>query len=217
MIRLEQPGLVVFDMDSTLITIECIDEIAALANRKAEVSAITEAAMRGELDFAESLQQRVASLTGIAESQFEQLFNPIPFTAGAQELCQWFAEKGWKVVIASGGFTWFANRLAAQLPIDKVVANELEWDQQQYLTGRLSSSIVDAQVKADTLQNCAQHWGISLDNTIAVGDGANDIPMLQQAALSVAFCGKPKVREVADWCIDSPNLFELATRLEQVN
>ncbi|MDX1706241.1 phosphoserine phosphatase SerB [Pseudidiomarina sp.] len=214
MIDLSRPGLIVFDMDSTLITIECIDEIAGLAGRKAEVSAITEAAMRGQLDFAASLQQRVQVLAGVAETELTTLFDPIPVSPGAAELIAWFKQLGWKTAVVSGGFTWFTQKLRAALKLDADIANQLEWYQQQ-LTGRVSLPIVDAQVKADSLRQLAQRWQIDITNTIAVGDGANDIPMLQAAGLGVAFCAKPKLKEIADIVIESPDLMLLKTQLEQ--
>lgn len=214
MIDLSRPGLIVFDMDSTLITIECIDEIAGLAGRKAEVSAITEAAMRGQLDFAASLQQRVQVLAGISEAELSSLFDPIPLSPGAAELIAWFKQLGWKTAVVSGGFTWFTQKLRDALKLDADIANQLEWYQQQ-LTGRVSLPIVDAQVKADSLRQLAQRWQIDITNTIAVGDGANDIPMLKAAGLGVAFCAKPKLKEIADIVIESPDLMLLKTQLEQ--
>lgn len=208
MLDFSQPGLAVFDMDSTLITIECIDEIAALVGRKAEVAAVTEAAMRGELDFATSLRQRVAALAGIEECQFQQLFDPIPLTPGALELCQWLQQQNWRIVIASGGFTWFAGRLQQQLNIDAVCANQLEWQQGQ-LTGRVVEPVVDAKRKADALTEYASLWQIPLWNTLAVGDGANDKQMLEAAACGVAFCAKASLKDVADIIVDDPDLSTL--------
>lgn len=214
MIDLSRPGLIVFDMDSTLITIECIDEIAGLAGLKAEVSAITEAAMRGQLDFAASLQQRVQVLAGISEAQLRTLFDPVPITPGAAELVGWFKQIGWRTAVVSGGFTWFTGQLREVLELDADIANQLEWHQQQ-LTGRVALPIVDAQVKADSLRQLAQRWQIDVANTIAVGDGANDIPMLEAAGLGVAFCAKPKLKDIADIVIESPDLMLLKTQLEQ--
>ncbi|HET8816903.1 MAG TPA: phosphoserine phosphatase SerB [Pseudidiomarina sp.] len=208
MLDFSQPGLAVFDMDSTLITIECIDEIAALVSRKPEIAAITEAAMRGELDFVASLRQRVAALAGIGESQFQRLFDPIPLTPGASALCQWLQEQHWRIVIASGGFTWFAERLQKQLNIDAVCANELEWQQGQ-LTGRVVEPVVDAERKAEALRDYASRWEIPLTNTLAIGDGANDIQMLEAAACGVAFCAKSRLKAVADIIIDEPDLSTL--------
>lgn len=205
MLDFSQPGLAVFDMDSTLITIECIDEIAALVGRKAEVAAITEAAMRGELDFAASLRQRVTVLTDIEESQFNQLFDPIPLTRGARELCQWLQQQNWRILIASGGFTWFAERLQHHLSVDAICANELEW-QQGRLTGRVREPIVDAQRKADALVEYAAKWEIPLTNTLAIGDGANDRLMLEAAACGVAFCAKSSLKAAADIVVDESDL-----------
>lgn len=208
MLDFSRPGLAVFDMDSTLITIECIDEIAALVDRKVEVSAVTEAAMRGELDFAESLRQRVAVLQGIEQAQFERLFKPLPLTPGALQLCQWLQQQNWRIVIASGGFTWFAERVQQALQIDAICANELVWNQGR-LTGAVVEPIVDAQRKADALKEYAEKWQIAAENTLAVGDGANDVLLLQAAACGVAFCAKPSLKSVADVIVDEPNLATL--------
>lgn len=214
-VNFNQPGLAVFDMDSTLIGIECIDEIAELVGRKAEVSAITEAAMRGELDFAASLKQRVAALAGIEERQFNQLFDPIPFTPGAAQLCAWLRARNWRLVIASGGFTWFAQQVADVLKIDHIVANQLEW-QGGRLTGNVIEPIVDASAKAQTLTKFCREYGIAPNNTIAVGDGANDLEMMAAAHLSVAFCAKPKVQEAATICLNEPDLSLLIEQFERM-
>src|SRR5690554_579710 len=213
MIDFSQPGLAVFDMDSTLIQIECIDEIAAIAGCKPQVSAITAAAMRGELDFAASLQQRVALLRGIDEALLASLFSPPPLTQGAADLIQWLHRQGWKTAVVSGGFTWFAEQLQTLLQLDAVVANQLEIEQGR-LTGRLIPPIIDAQSKAEQLVWWCQQWHISLDNTLAVGDGANDIPLLQKAAFGVAFCAKEALRAHAQLTIDTPNLMGVADYFE---
>lgn len=212
MVNLHKPGLVVFDMDSTLITIECIDEIAALASRKPEVSAITAAAMRGDIDFAQSLLQRVAVLENVPESALAQLFEPLPLTAGAGELVQWFQQLGWKTAVISGGFTWFAERLQQALGLDAAVANELEVVNGK-LTGVVLPPIVDAQAKAAHLCRLAEAWSIPTTQTIAVGDGANDIPMLQAAAVGVAFHAKPTLYPYADMIVKPADLTVLKHQL----
>ncbi|MAA61827.1 UNVERIFIED_ORG: phosphoserine phosphatase [Idiomarina abyssalis] len=207
-------GLIVFDMDSTLIHIECIDEIARLNNRYTKVSAITEAAMRGEIDFAESLTQRVACLEGIKESALESLFSPIPFNPGAKELIQALQAAGWKTALVSGGFTWFANRVQAALNLDAVIANQLEVAD-GCLTGKVLGDIVDAKVKAEQLQQLAGHWNIPSDRTVAVGDGANDAVMLKAAAVGIAFNAKPALQAIADYSVNSNNLLEILGCLKQ--
>ena len=213
MVNLSQPGSVVFDMDSTLITIECIDELAALVDRKAEVAAITAAAMRGELDFAASLKQRVAVLAGVERDRLAQLFQPIPLTPGAAELVAWFRQRGWYTAVVSGGFTWFTEQLAAAIGLHQHCANSLLWKGDR-LTGEVAEPIVDGQRKAMQLRAWAEHYQLPLTQTIAVGDGANDHAMLEAAALGVAFCAKPALQAVADIVIDTPNLMTLTEQLQ---
>ncbi|MDN7128135.1 phosphoserine phosphatase SerB [Pseudidiomarina terrestris] len=213
MVDIDAPGIVLFDMDSTLITIECIDELAALVGKKQQVSAVTEAAMRGELDFAESLRARVKLLAGVHERQLQQLLEPIPFSVGAQALIAWFQQRGWRTALVSGGFTWFSGQVAEALKLDAHKANQLQW-QQHCLTGTVAEPIVDGQSKADYLHTLAQRWQLPMSNTIAVGDGANDKAMLQAAGLGIAYCAKPALQEVADWCIQEPDLMQLANYLE---
>ncbi|WP_417667074.1 phosphoserine phosphatase SerB [Pseudidiomarina sp.] len=214
MLDFSKPGLAIFDMDSTLITIECIDEIAAIAGCKNEVSLITERAMRGELDFAESLKARVAALRGVRRAQLEQLFDPIPFTPGAQELLHWLHQKGWKTALVSGGFTWFAASVSKALKLDFCLANHLVWDNDM-LTGDVDEPIVDARIKAECLERWASEANVPLHQTLAVGDGANDIPMLTAAGFGVAFCAKPALREIADLVIDEPDLMAIVRYFEQ--
>jgi len=213
MLDFNQPGLAVFDMDSTLISIECIDEIAALVGKKDEVSAVTERAMRGELDFAQSLTQRVALLEGISKAQLQQLFNPIPFTTGAEDFIRWLHQHGWKTAVVSGGFTWFTDQVKNQLQLNFAHANCLSWKNNK-LTGSVSQPIVDAQSKANYLKMWADQLQIPLQQTLAVGDGANDIPMLDAAGFGVAFCAKPAVQEHANISIDEPNLMAIADFFE---
>ena len=207
-------GLIVFDMDSTLIQIECIDEIASLTGAGDEVAAITERAMRGELDFEQSLRARVSCLKGVSVSQFQSLFDPIPFTPGVHQLIQTLRAQGWKTALVSGGFTWFAEQVASQLQLDWFAANELE-QQQGVLTGTVGTKIVDARFKAQTVIDLKRRWQIESGRTIAVGDGANDRDMLQAADIGVAFCAKPTLKEVADICIDDNDLSLLLPLLQQ--
>ncbi|GAB3298652.1 phosphoserine phosphatase SerB [Pseudidiomarina andamanensis] len=209
-----KPGLVIFDMDSTLITIECIDEIAAHAGCKDEVSAITERAMRGELDFAQSLRERVAALTGVTARQMNAIFEPIPFTPGAEKLVNWLQQHQWQVGVVSGGFTWFTDKVQEHLGLNFFHANSLLWNADR-LTGEVAEPIVDAQTKADCLVNWATELGIENSQTIAIGDGANDIPMLEAAGFGIAFCAKPALRNVADLCIDTPDLSAVIDYFEQ--
>lgn len=206
-------GLIVFDMDSTLIGIECIDEIARLNDCYTKVAEITKAAMEGKLDFSESLRQRVACLKGVSESSLQALFNPIPLHPGAKELFSTLKEKGWQRAIVSGGFTWFADRLAAELQADAVIANQLEVSD-GLLTGRVLGDIVDASIKASSLQALAKKWNIPMSKTVAVGDGANDAMMLEQAAVGIAYQAKPSLKRIADYCIDEPDLRQVLFCLE---
>lgn len=211
-----KPGLALFDMDSTLITIECIDELAALVGKKQQVSEITERAMRGELDFASSLKERVAALAGVREVQLDALFKPIPLTEGAAELVAWLHSKGWKVGVVSGGFTWFTEQVKEQLNLDFARANVLVWQQQQ-LSGEVAEPIIDAQAKVSALHEWAQQLGIPLSQTLAIGDGANDIPMLEAAQFGVAFQAKEALRQVADLCVDEGGLMKVAYYFEQLS
>ncbi|WP_370215487.1 phosphoserine phosphatase SerB [Idiomarina sp.] len=209
---LNHSGLIVFDMDSTLISIECIDEIANLLGQRDAVAAITEQAMRGEIDFAASLTQRVALLEGIDVSLFNRLFTPIPFTQGAQALIDYCKSKHWYCVVVSGGFTWFTGRVAEQLGLDMHVANELEIHNGK-LTGKVSGAIVDGHKKAQVLQNLKQQLPANAP-VVAVGDGANDQWMLQAADLGVAFCAKPVLQEVADVSVSQPDLALIINELK---
>ncbi|TDQ43117.1 phosphoserine phosphatase SerB [Tepidicella xavieri] len=201
-LRLRDFKLIAFDMDSTLINIECVDEIADAVGRKAEVAAITEAAMRGEItDFQESLRRRLALLRGVTEADMLRVYNerlrPNP---GAAELIDACHAAGLKVLLVSGGFTFFAERLRQRLGIDFVRANQLEIADGA-LTGRLVAQcwgeICDGAEKRRTLLEVASLLGVQPSQCIAVGDGANDLPMMAAAGLSVAYHAKPKVREQA--------------------
>ncbi|NOL51055.1 phosphoserine phosphatase SerB [Pelistega suis] len=196
------------DMDSTLINIECIDEIAAIAGRKEQVSAITEAAMRGEItDFSESLRRRVAMLEGVPATALEQVYTEkLRLNPGAEHLIKKAHEAGIKTLLVSGGFTFFTNRLKERLGLYETHANTLEIDNQGYLTGRVLGSIVDAQAKANYLQALAAKVGADTSQCIAMGDGSNDLLMMQHAHYSVAYRAKPIVQEKAAYSINHSGL-----------
>ena len=197
---LHEPGLLVMDMDSTLIDIECIDEIAKLAGVGEQVAAVTEQAMRGEIAFNDSLNHRVACLNGVPEHQLQQIRDSLPIMPGVQLLIDILKQHNWKLAIASGGFTYFANHLKARLDLDEAVSNTLVIEQGM-LTGEVSGEIVNADVKARTVKALAERWGISSNQTVAMGDGANDLVMMAESALGVACHGKPVVNEKADVAI----------------
>lgn len=203
--HLRTPGLLVMDMDSTAIQIECIDEIAKLAGTGEMVAEVTERAMRGELDFAASLKQRVATLKGANASILRQVRDELPLMPGLTSLVLKLEALGWKVAIASGGFTFFAEYLRDKLHLHAVVANELEICDGK-LTGEVIGQIVDAQFKADTLKRLADKYDIPVAQTVAIGDGANDLPMIQSAGLGIAFHAKPKVNEKTEITIRHADL-----------
>lgn len=197
---LNEPGLLVMDMDSTLIDIECIDEIAKLAGVGEQVAAVTEQAMRGEIAFNDSLNHRVACLDGVPEQQLQQIRDSLPIMPGVQLLIAILKQHNWKLAIASGGFTYFANHLKARLDLDEAVSNTLVIEQ-GILTGEVSGEIVNADVKARTVKALAERWGVPSVQTVAMGDGANDLVMMAESALGVACHGKPVVNEKADVAI----------------
>jgi phosphoserine phosphatase len=197
---LNEPGLLVMDMDSTLIDIECIDEIAKLAGVGEKVAAVTEKAMRGEIAFNDSLNHRVACLDGVPEQQLQQIRDSLPIMPGVQLLIAILKQHNWKLAIASGGFTYFANHLKARLDLDEAVSNTLVIEQ-GILTGEVSGEIVNADVKARTVKALAERWGVPSAQTVAMGDGANDLVMMAESALGVACHGKPVVNEKADVAI----------------
>ncbi len=188
--------LICFDMDSTLIQTEVIDELAVRAGVGDEVKAITESAMRGEIDFSESFKKRVSLLKGLDESVMKDIAENLPLTEGMERLIRILKKGGYKIAILSGGFTYFGNYLKDKFGFDYVYANELEIVNGK-LTGRHVGDIVDGKRKAELLRLLAQVERIDLRQTVAVGDGANDLPMLGTAGLGVAFHAKPKVKENA--------------------
>jgi phosphoserine phosphatase len=197
--------LVAFDMDSTLIEAEVIDELAIEAGVGDQVIAITESAMRGEIDFNESFIRRVALLKGLDESVLEQVANRLPITEGAERLVSTLKKLGYKTAILSGGFQYFGRFLQNKLGIDYVHANELEIVDGK-VTGNVTGTIVNGERKAFLLQDIANKESISLEQTIAIGDGANDLPMLSKAGLGIAFRAKPLVRENAEQAISTLGL-----------
>jgi phosphoserine phosphatase len=211
---LDAYGLIAFDMDSTLINIECIDEIADAVGRKAEVAAITEATMRGDIpDFRQSLLARVALLQGVPVDALQSVYDTrLQLNPGAEVLVQACRDAGLKVLLVSGGFSFFAERLRGRLGLDFVRSNLLEIDDGQ-LTGRVLpqawGDVCDGATKRATLLDVASLLGIEAAQAIAVGDGSNDIPMMQAAGLSVAYHAKARVREQADVAIDAGGLDRL--------
>ena len=197
--------LVCFDMDSTLIQTEVIDELAELAGVGEEVRAITESAMNGEIDFSESFKKRMALLEGLSEEVLQNVAINLPITKGAHRLMKALKYYGYKTAILSGGFTYFGEYLQKELGIDYVYANQLEIKDGK-LTGNYLGEIVDGQKKAEYLKAIAEKEGIHINQTIAVGDGANDLPMLNLAGLGIAFHAKPKVKESASTSISSLGL-----------
>ena len=185
--------LICFDMDSTLIQTECIDELAERNGVGAEVRAITESAMRGEIDFKESFTRRVALLKGLDISVMQDIAEHLPMTEGVERLMMVLKRYGYKIALLSGGFTFFGEYLQKRLGIDYVYANELEVGEDGKLTGRYLGDIVDGHRKAELLRLIAQVEKVDLEQTIAVGDGANDLPMLSLAGLGIAFHAKPRV------------------------
>lgn len=218
-LKLSDFKLIAFDMDSTLINIECVDEIADAAGMKAEVTAITEATMRGEIaDFKESLRRRVALLKGVSVASMNEVYqHRLKLNPGAAELVNACKQAGMKVLLVSGGFTFFADRVQAELGIDYIRANVLEVE-----NGLLTGKTVDqpwgdicdgAEKKKMLIETCAQ-LGINPLQAIAVGDGANDLPMMGVAGLSVAYHAKPKVREQAMVAINEGGLDRLLKLLK---
>lgn len=190
--KLRSPGLLMMDMDSTAIQIECIDEIARLAGVGDEVTEVTERAMQGELDFSESLKARVGLLAGADAAILQQVLDTLPLMPGLTSLVRKLQAMDWHVAIASGGFTFYANHLKDSLRLIAVYANQLEIKDGK-LTGKVKGPVVDAKYKAQALVKLAEFLNIPLEQTVAIGDGANDLKMLKKAGLGIAFHAKPKV------------------------
>ena len=197
--------LICFDMDSTLIETEVIDELAEKAGVGAQVREITERAMRGEIDFRESFKERVALLKGLDVSVMQEIAENLPITEGVERLMRVLKRAGYKIAILSGGFTYFGNYLKHKFGIDYVYANELEIVDGK-LTGNYLGEIVDGQRKAELLKLLAQVENVDIAQTIAVGDGANDLPMITVAGLGIAFHAKPKVKQTARQSISTIGL-----------
>ena len=197
--------LICFDMDSTLIETEVIDELAIRAGVGDQVKAITEAAMRGEIDFCESFRQRCALLKGLDVSVMQEIAENLPITEGVDRLMRILKKVGFKIAILSGGFTYFGNYLKQKYNIDYVYANELEVENRK-LTGRHVGDIVDGKRKAELLRLIAQVENVDIRQTVAVGDGANDLPMISIAGLGIAFHAKPKVKATAKQSISTIGL-----------
>lgn len=194
--------LLAMDMDSTLITIECIDELGDLAGKKAEIAAITERAMRGELDFPGALRHRVAALAGLREAALVEVYEKrLKLTAGAETLVRACKDHGVKLLLVSGGFTFFTERLKARLGLDYTISNRLEIENGR-LTGRVLGDIAGAEAKAAKFRAVLQEAKGSKEQSVAIGDGANDLKMMAEAGLSVAFRAKPVVRAQADCAVN---------------
>ena len=198
--------LICFDMDSTLIQTECIDELAIRAGVGDQVKAITERAMRGEIDFKESFTERVALLKGLDVSVMQEIADSLPITEGVDRLMTVLKRYGYKIAILSGGFTFFGESLQRKYGIDYMYANELEIDDNGRLTGRYLGEVVDGHRKAELLKLIAQVEKVNLAQTIAVGDGANDLPMISEAGLGIAFHAKPRVKATAKQSISTIGL-----------
>ncbi len=202
----QQVRLLITDMDSTLINIECVDEIADFAGLKSRVAAITAAAMRGELDFAASLQRRVALLEGLEEQVLERVYaERLQLNPGAERLLTGLRQRGIRTALVSGGFTFFTDRLKRRLSLDYTLANVLEVREAR-LTGALSGAIIGSEAKRGFLLQLCERLAITPEQAVAVGDGANDLEMMRVAGLSVAYHAKPAVQEQADVALNHGGL-----------
>lgn len=210
---LAQPGLLVMDVDSTLIDEEVIDELGEAAGCGEQIARVTEQAMRGELDFCDALRARVALLKGLPVSVFDTVHDRLHFTTGALELIDTLHAHGWKVGVVSGGFHEVVDKLAAEAHIDYWIANRLEVADGT-LTGQVLGNIVCKTVKLHALQAWARELGVPMSQTVAVGDGANDIPMIQAAGLGIAFCAKPKTQLAAPESINERDLTKVLDLLD---
>ncbi|RBP98426.1 phosphoserine phosphatase SerB [Bifidobacterium aemilianum] len=211
---LSRPGLLVIDVDSTLIEEEVIDQLGLAAGAGPQVAEITARAMAGELDFAGALEERVGLLKGLDQSVFERVHAGLHPSKGARELIASLHRHGWKVGVVSGGFHELVDMLAADLALDRCLANRLEVVDGR-LTGRTLGPIISKESKLQALQAWAQAYGVGREQTVAMGDGANDIPMIQWAGLGVAFCAKPVVRQAAQRHIDTRDLTALLDLLQR--
>ncbi|WP_311777610.1 phosphoserine phosphatase SerB [Trueperella abortisuis] len=203
------PAAIVTDVDSTFITTEAIEMLAAHAGVEEEVRAVTEAAMRGELDFSQSLAHRVAMLAGMPESVFGHVLAEVRLTPGARRLVEEIHARGGRFGLVSGGFTEVVGPLAEREGIDRFVANGLSVESGA-LTGRTYGTVIDGAAKVAAVETWEREWGIDADMVLCVGDGANDLPMMRRAGLGVAFQGKPVVREEADCAVSFPRLDAVA-------
>lgn len=208
-------GLLVVDVDSTLIREEGIDLLGAAAGVGEQVASITEKAMQGDSDFEAALIERVALLKGLPETIFKRVFKQIHFTKGAQELIEDMHQRGYKVGVVSGGFHEMVDELAAKLNVDYVKANRLEVKDGK-LTGRVLGTIVTKEVKKAMLRQWVEENNLTLAQTIAVGDGANDLPMILTAGIGIAFNSKPLVREQAPYQINQMDLYQVIKLLEEI-
>lgn len=203
--------LLAMDMDSTLITIECIDELADFAGKKNEVATITQAAMQGEIDWPMSLRQRVALLRGLDESVLQRVYDErLRLTAGAEILIQAAQQAGMATLLVSGGFTFFTERLKARLGLDAAFANQLEIIGGK-LTGTVLGELCDAQAKARHVREMATRIGAAHKQIMVIGDGANDLPMMAEAGVSIAYCAKPVVQAQATHAINGAGLEAVLT------
>ena len=198
--------LLAIDMDSTLITIECIEEIGGFAGKRAEITALTAQAMRGEIDYPASLRQRVALLAGLDEDVLQDVYDEkLRLSPGAQELVARCKRHGVKLLLVSGGFSYFTERLKERLGLDETLSNVLEIDNGK-LSGRVLGTIVDAEAKAAKFRQMARRLGAAREQTVAIGDGANDLKMMAEAGTSVGYRAKPVVRDKASCCLDHSGL-----------
>ncbi|NOY11081.1 MAG: phosphoserine phosphatase SerB [Archaeoglobi archaeon] len=209
----EEKRLIVFDMDSTLIDAEIIDELAKMAGVEDEVRELTSKAMNGEIDFETALRERVKLLEGLPVEVMEKIYDQIKLTEGAKELIESLKKAGYKVALVSGGFTYFTEKLKNELGLDYAFGNELEIKDGR-LTGRIKGKVITAEEKARIIEEIARKEGIRRENIVAVGDGANDRIMIERAGLGIAFNAKDALKEVADGLISKENLIGLASILK---